>query len=133
MKDVAEEVPIVKLCYDVFFEIGRQAFSPLLIIASEGSIESDDILHFALVDSIIADGCPGSYKPMKHRLFRLRGIASKPAAIVENLVKEPLGFVGNLFPDLENEVVLELIAKFEHPLGEHFRKNAAEELHSAVH
>ena len=101
MKDVAEEVPIVKLSYDVFFEIGRQTFLPLLIIASEGNIESDDILHFALVDSIMADGCPGSYKPMEHRLFRLRCIASKPAAIVKNLVKEHLGFVGNLSPDLE--------------------------------
>ena len=49
MKDVAEEVPIVKLRYDVFFEIGRQALLPLLIIASEGNIEGDDILHFGLV------------------------------------------------------------------------------------
>ena len=59
---------------EVFFEIGRQALLRLLIIASEGNIEGDDILHFALVDSMIADGRAGSYKPMEHRILRLLGI-----------------------------------------------------------
>src|SRR4029077_4061046 len=108
-------------------------FLPLLIIASESNVEGDDILHFALVDSMIADGRAGSYKPMEHRLFRLLGIAQKPAADVEHLPEQPLGFVGNLVRDLENEVVLEPIAKIEHPLGEGFRKNPAEKLHNAVH
>ncbi len=112
MEHVAEEVAIVEPVDQIVIKLRRQLFKPGFIVAAQGDIQRQNILHFFRMHRVIAHGGTGGGKPMQKGMRSLFAVAGeKLAATLTEIVLQIRLRFGNAFAGhLQHQVVLILIA-----------------------
>ena len=81
MEDVAEEMAVVELMNDRIFHVCRKRLEPVPVVAPQGDVKGDDVLHFVSIDGAESYGCSGNSEAMQKGCFTLRISALEESAV----------------------------------------------------
>ena len=74
---------VVELVDDFIVDFLRQFFKPVAVVAAQGDVERNQVLHFVVVYGTVADGGGSDGETVQHRGLGFFGVTfEKRAAVV---------------------------------------------------
>src|SRR3954469_3478364 len=116
MQDMTEEVPIIELVNKCAVQVRWQGLKPVLVIAPECDVESDNVLHFISMHSAVAHRGAGDGKAMQEGCLALllSALEEGTLSVLEKFLEKNTRLIDSVTRHLQQKMVLVSVTKIFH-------------------